>query len=53
MIQEGLRMESDNHSMMHITRYKSQDKILQSILSEKDEIEALSGLDTETSLDVG
>ena len=46
-------MESDNNSTAHIVRYKSQDEILQSILSEKDEIEALSGLDTETSLDVG
>ena len=46
-------MESDNDSTVHIACYKSQDEILQSILSGKDEIEALSGLDTETSLDVG
>ena len=46
-------MESNNHSTAHIMHYKSQDKILQSILSEEDEIEALSGLDTKTSLDVG
>ena len=46
-------MESNYYSMAHIAGYKSQDEILQSILSEKDEIEALSGLDTETSLDVG
>ena len=41
--------EGQYHSTVHIARYKSQKAILQCILNEKGEIEAISGLDTETS----